>query len=68
MAIGRWPGPSGANPGSSSHADWARGKADVLYVANVFEVMQEVNALLGAAKEEKLAAAIDGPRFSFLNQ
>ena len=32
---------------------WARGKADVLYVANAFEVMAKVNALLaqkGAAK------------------
>jgi electron transfer flavoprotein alpha subunit len=38
---------------------WARGKADVLYVADAFEVMKEVNALLGAAKEEKLAAATD---------
>jgi electron transfer flavoprotein alpha subunit len=27
---------------------WARGKADVLYVADAFEVMREVNALLGA--------------------
>jgi electron transfer flavoprotein alpha subunit len=27
---------------------WARGKADVLYVADAFEVMRRVNALLGA--------------------
>ena len=27
---------------------WARGKADVLYVADAFEVMRQVNALLGA--------------------
>ena len=27
---------------------WARGKADVLYVADAFEVMREVNRLLGA--------------------
>ena len=26
---------------------WARGKADVLYVADAFEVMKELNALLG---------------------
>lgn len=26
---------------------WARGKADVLYVADSFEVMRKVNALLG---------------------
>ena len=38
---------------------WARGKADVLYVADAFEVMKEVNALLGAAREAKLAAATD---------
>ena len=28
---------------------WARGKADVLYVADAFEVMRHVNRLLGAA-------------------
>ncbi|MDX2151714.1 MAG: electron transfer flavoprotein subunit alpha [Bryobacteraceae bacterium] len=28
---------------------WARGKADVLYVADAFEVMRKVNELLGAA-------------------
>ncbi len=28
---------------------WARGKADVLYVADGFEVMRKVNALLGAS-------------------
>jgi len=29
---------------------WARGKADVLYVADAFAVMEKVNALLAAAK------------------
>ncbi|HUJ70629.1 MAG TPA: electron transfer flavoprotein subunit alpha [Verrucomicrobiae bacterium] len=29
---------------------WARGKADVLYVADAFEVMRKVNALLGTTK------------------
>ncbi len=29
------------------HCGWARGKADVLYVADAFEVMRKVNALLG---------------------
>jgi electron transfer flavoprotein alpha subunit len=29
---------------------WARGKADVLYVADAFQVMRKVNALLGATK------------------
>ena len=29
---------------------WARGKADVLYVADAFAVMEKVNALLGAKK------------------
>ena len=29
---------------------WARGKADVLYVADAFEVMRKVNALLAAGK------------------
>jgi electron transfer flavoprotein alpha subunit len=33
---------------------WARGKADVLYVANAFDVMARVNALL----QEKAAAAV----------
>ena len=37
---------------------WARGKADVLYVANAFEVMAKVNELL-AAKKEKSAVASD---------
>ena len=27
---------------------WARGKADVLYVADAFEVLRHVNAMLGA--------------------
>jgi electron transfer flavoprotein alpha subunit len=30
---------------------WARGKADVLYVADAFEVMRKVNALLGEGQE-----------------
>jgi len=38
---------------------WARGKADVLYVADAFEVMKEVNALLTAANSAQLAAATD---------
>ncbi|HTP69489.1 MAG TPA: hypothetical protein VMJ35_11345 [Dongiaceae bacterium] len=38
---------------------WARGKADVLYVADAFEVIKEVNALLAAAAEKKLATATD---------
>jgi electron transfer flavoprotein alpha subunit len=29
---------------------WARGKADVLYVADAFQVMERVNALLGAKR------------------
>ena len=29
---------------------WARGKADVLYVADAFAVMEQVNALLAAKK------------------
>jgi electron transfer flavoprotein alpha subunit len=29
---------------------WARGKADVLYVADAFAVMEKVNALLAAKK------------------
>jgi len=31
-----------------ANCGWARGKADVVYVADAFEVMQKVNALLGA--------------------
>lgn len=30
-----------------ANCGWAQGKADVLYVANAFEVMEEVNKLLG---------------------
>ena len=30
-----------------ANCGWARGKADVLYVADAFEVMRQVNALLG---------------------
>lgn len=37
---------------------WARGKADVLYVADAFEVMQKVNALLATDKEPALTAAL----------
>ncbi len=35
---------------------WARGKADVLYVADAFAVMRRVNELLAGAKEEQAAA------------
>jgi electron transfer flavoprotein alpha subunit len=40
---------------------WARGKADVLYVADAFEVMRRVNALLAESKkkQEESAAASD---------
>jgi electron transfer flavoprotein alpha subunit len=40
---------------------WARGKADVLYVADAFEVMRRVNALLAESNEEQeeTAAASD---------
>lgn len=38
---------------------WARGKADVLYVADAFEVMAKVNALLAAGAEEQPALAHD---------
>jgi len=37
-----------------ANCGWARGKADVLYVADAFEVMEKVNALL----QEKAAAAV----------
>jgi electron transfer flavoprotein alpha subunit len=30
-----------------ANCGWARGKADVLYVADAFAVMEKVNALLG---------------------
>jgi electron transfer flavoprotein alpha subunit len=33
---------------TDANCGWARGKADVVYVADAFEVMQKVNALLGA--------------------
>ncbi len=33
-----------------ANCGWARGKADVLYVADAFEVMEKVNALLAAKK------------------
>jgi hypothetical protein len=46
---------------------WARGKADVLYVANAFEVTGKLNNLLAESKkEEHIAAATDcsnQPRF-----
>ncbi len=35
---------------------WARGKADVLYVADAFEVMQKVNALLAEKKTQSVGA------------
>ena len=39
---------------------WARGKADVLYVANAFEVIAKLNALLAESKKrEHIAAASD---------
>lgn len=40
---------------------WARGKADVLYVADAFEVMAKVNALLGepAKRDEKTVVVSD---------
>ena len=41
-----------------ANCGWARGKADVLYVANAFEVMAKVNELLAAAKKEKSAVAL----------
>jgi len=41
-----------------ANCGWARGKADVVYVADAFEVMKEVNALL-VAREAKLVAATD---------
>ncbi len=37
-----------------ANCGWARGKADVLYVADAFEVMERVNALL----EEKVSASV----------
>lgn len=41
---------------------WARGKADVLYVADAFDVMAKVNALLTSKTESKgeAAAAVSG--------
>jgi electron transfer flavoprotein alpha subunit len=33
-----------------ANCGWARGKADVLYVADAFQVMEKVNALLAAKK------------------
>jgi electron transfer flavoprotein alpha subunit len=37
---------------------WARGKADVLYVANAFEVIAKLNELLAQSKKEQHAAAV----------
>jgi electron transfer flavoprotein alpha subunit len=39
---------------------WARGKADVLYVADAFQVMVRVTALLGtqAADNQEIEAAL----------
>ena len=39
-----------------ANCGWARGKADVLYVADAFEVMAKVNALLAEIKSPELAA------------
>ena len=39
-----------------ANCGWARGKADVLYVADAFEVIKEINALLAKADERNLAA------------
>jgi electron transfer flavoprotein alpha subunit len=37
---------------------WARGKADVLYVADAFEVMKKVNALLTESSDQKGAVEL----------
>jgi electron transfer flavoprotein alpha subunit len=36
---------------------WARGKADVLYVADAFQVMEKLNAMLRRGAELEEAAA-----------
>jgi electron transfer flavoprotein alpha subunit len=41
-----------------ANCGWARGKADVLYVADAFEVMRHVTALLGQAAAEQLRAVV----------
>lgn len=43
-----------------SNCGWARGKADVLYVADAFQAMVRVNALLAtqAANNPKIEAAL----------
>jgi len=38
---------AGGAPSIDPNCGWARGKADVLYVADAFEVMSKVNTLLG---------------------
>jgi len=40
-----------------ANCGWARGKADVVYVADAFEVTKKLNALLAQKHEEKLAVA-----------
>ena len=38
---------------------WARGKADVLYVADAFEVLAKLNALLSERNQHKSEAAVE---------
>jgi len=38
---------------------WARGKADVLYVADAFEVISKLNALLAEETQERMATVSD---------
>ncbi len=40
-----------------ANCGWARGKADVVYVADAFEVVKKLNALLEKKRDEKLVAA-----------
>src|SRR6185295_6751974 len=40
-----------------ANCGWARGKADVVYVADAFKVMEKLNALLQEKIEEKQALA-----------
>ena len=40
-----------------SNCGWARGKADVVYIADAFEVIKKLNALLAAKREEQHAVA-----------
>ncbi len=37
---------------------WARGKADVLYVADAFEVMRALNRIMSESKPKEIAAAV----------